>query len=188
MKLQFRNKVKNIYFFAAPFAAPGRQYLPPQQGGSPGQQQPSNQYGPPSSQYGAPSQQGGQGGFGQNGFGQNGFGGNQGNFGQQGSPQSQYGPPPSSQGGQSISPSQGKTNISYILLFAYLPQRSQASSALCLWVMFICRLFHLKKYSREYSFIWLSQSKIYPSSTSDLKALCDCLLTIDYSSTLYRWK
>lgn len=69
--------------FVAPFAAPGRQYLPPQQQG----QQPSSQYGPP---------QGGSGGFGgnQGGFGgnQGGFGGSQPGFGQQ-PPSNQYGAP-----------------------------------------------------------------------------------------------
>lgn len=96
-----------VVFIVAPFAQPGRSYLPPQQSSS---QQPSNQYGAPSqgatqpsSQYGAPNQ-GGSGGFGGGGFG-----GSQ-------APSSQYGAP-SNQGGnggfsrpsQSYgAPSQGK--------------------------------------------------------------------------------
>lgn len=83
-----------LFSFAAPFASPGRSYLPPQQSspsnqyGPPnqGQSQPSNQYGPPSqggfsggssqlppsNQYGAPQQPSSQYGAPQQ---QNGFGG-----------------------------------------------------------------------------------------------------------------
>lgn len=91
-----------IIVFTAPFVAPGRSYLPPQQGGG-SAQQPSNQYGPPSqgasqpsSQYGPPNQGSGSGGFG---------GGSGGYSGGAQQPSTQYGPP--SQGGNGGSGSFG---------------------------------------------------------------------------------
>lgn len=67
MVSNFSRSSINLYnskTFLAPFVAPGRSYLPPQQSG---QQQPSNQYSPsnqspPSNQYGPPPSQGGSSG------------------------------------------------------------------------------------------------------------------------------